>query len=376
MANSLVPYFGWPDTRLTRLLRLDWPIIQGPFGGGLSSVTLTAAVSDAGGLGSFGVHHLDAAAIRDVGRELHAATRRSFALNLWVSTHDLSESAMSRERFDAAVRQLEPLYEDVGVAAPPYPTRFGAPFEDQAEAILEVRPAAFSFVFGIPDERLLAAFSDAGVVTLGTATTPDEAVALDQAGVDVVVASGAEAGGHRGAFLAPAEDSLVGTLPLVRIAVEEVRAPVVAAGGIADPRGIVAALALGAEGVQIGTAFLATDESGATPEHRAALHGGGARETTLTRAFSGRLARGIPNELVVRLTAEEAIAPYPYQSYLLGPVLAGARAKGRTDVVAMWAGQATPLLEHRSAAVLLAALTDGTDQLLTTNSNISKGASR
>jgi nitronate monooxygenase len=376
MANSLVPYSGWPDTRLTRLLPLDRPIIQGPFGGGLSSVALTAAVSDAGGLGSFGVHHLDPVEIRDVGQELHAATRGSFALNLWISTHDLPELAMSRERFDAAVRQLEPLYEDVGVAAPPYPARFGVRLEDQAEAILEVRPAAFSFVFGIPDERLLAAFRDAGVVTLGTATTPDEAVALDEAGVDVVVASGAEAGGHRGAFLAPAEDSLVGTLPLVRIAVEEVRAPVVAAGGIADPRGIVAALALGAEGVQIGTAFLATDESGTTPEHRAALHGDGARKTTLTRAFSGRLARGIPNDLVARLTAEEAIEPYPYQSYLLGPVLAGARARGRTEVVAMWSGQATPLLEHRSAAALLAALTDGTDQLLTANSNISKGVSR
>jgi nitronate monooxygenase len=357
---------GWPDTRVSRLLALDRPIVLGPFGGGLSSVALTAAVADAGGLGSFGVHHLDAAEIRDIGQELHAATRRPFALNLWVSSHDLPERDMTRERFDAAVRRLEPLYAEVGVAAPAYPERFSASFEDQAEAVLEARPAAFSFVFGVPDERLLAAFGDAGVVTLGTATTPDEAVALDESGIDIVVASGAEAGGHRGAFLAPAEDSLVGTLPLVRIAAEETRAPVIAAGGIADARAIVAALALGAEGVQIGTAFLATDESAATAEHKAELLGRGARHTTLTRAFSGRLARGIPNQLAERLTATGAIEPYPYQNYLLGPVQKAARAQGRTDVVAMWSGQATPLLEHHSAAALYAALTENTDQLVPT----------
>jgi nitronate monooxygenase len=334
-------------SRVSRLLKLEYPIVQGPFGGGLSSVALTVAVADAGGLGSYGAHHLEPAEIRRLGEQLRAATSRSFALNLWVSTHDLPEHEMTRERFDAAVRRFQPLYDEVGAAAPPYPERFGWSFEHQAEAVLEARPPAFSFVFGVPDERVLAAFRDAGIVTLGTATTPDEAVALDAAGVDIVVASGAEAGGHRGAFLAPAEESLVGTLPLVRIAVEEVEAPVVAAGGIADARGVAAAIALGAEGVQIGTAFLATDESGAREEHKAALRGG-ARRTTLTRAFSGRLARGIPN----RLTDGVAFEPYPYQSYLLAPVL---RA-GRTDLAAMWCGQGAPLLAHRSATDLFAAL--------------------
>jgi nitronate monooxygenase len=343
------PTSGWPDTRVTRLLSLERPIVQGPFGGGLSSVALAAAVADAGGLGSFGAHHLDPAEIRALGRELHAATDRPFALNLWASTHDLPEAAMTRERFGAAVRRLQPLYDEVGAGPPPYPERFAAPFEEQAEAVLDARPAAFSFVFGVPDERVLAAFRDAGIVTLGTATTPDEAVALDAAGIDIVVASGAEAGGHRGAFLAPAEESLVGTLPLVRIAVEEVEAPVIAAGGIADARGIVAALALGAEGVQIGTAFLATDESGATAEHKAALLGG-ARRTLLTRAFSGRLARGIPNALAARLPAVE---PYPYHGHLVRPILQ-----------AMWSGQAAPLLKHRTAAALFSALADNTDRFL------------
>ena len=227
--------------------------------------------------------------------------------------------------------------------------------------MLAARPRAFSFVFGVPDEALLRRVPRRGIRTIGTATTPDEAVALDAAGVDAIVASGAEAGGHRGAFLAAAEDSLVGTLSLVRTAAREVRAPVIAAGGIADAHGVVAALALGAEGVQVGSAFLATEESGTTPEHRAALLGGAARRTTLTRAYSGRLARGIPNRLVDELTDPE---PYPYQGHLLRPVLAKAREQGRTDVVALWAGQGASLLRDRHAAELYAALVDGADQLL------------
>ncbi|HEX6025058.1 MAG TPA: nitronate monooxygenase [Solirubrobacter sp.] len=343
-------------SRVSRLLNLEYPIVQGPFGGGLSRVALAAAVSEAGGLGSYGMHHLGPAEIRATAERLHAATSRPFALNLWVSTHDLPEPEMTRERFDAAVRRLQPLYDEAGAAPPPYPERFGWDFERQAEAVLAARPAAFSFVFGVPDERILAAFRDAGIVTLGTATTPDEAVALDRAGVDIIVASGAEAGGHRGAFLAEAEASLVGTLPLVRIAVSEVGAPVIAAGGIADAKGIAAALALGAEGVQIGTAFLATDESGARDEHKAALRAG-ARRTTLTRAFSGRLARGIPN----RLTETDAFEPYPYQSHLLAPL-------ARTEFAAMWCGQGAPLVAHRSAAALFAALTEA---FITTESTVS-----
>ena len=354
---------AWHASRVSELLGLRHPIIQGPFGGGLSSVELVAAVSGAGGLGSFGVHHLDPAAIAAVAGKLREATSGPFALNLWVSNHDLPETEMTRSRFDYAVARLRPLYDEVGAEPPSYPERFSASFEEQAEAVLEARPAAFSFVFGVPDAGLLDALRERGIVTLGTATTPDEAVALDDAGVDVVVASGAEAGGHRGAFLRVAEDSLVGTLPLVAIAAAEVRAPVVAAGGIADARGIAAALALGADAVQIGSAFLATQESGTTAEHRAALLGP-ARQTRLTRAFSGRLARGLPNQLMEHLTAEGPIEPYPYQGYLLAPIMAAARAQGRTDVVALWAGQASPLIAHRHAGELYAALVRGTEDLL------------
>jgi nitronate monooxygenase len=374
MSPSLPRRSTWPRTRVTELLGIDHPIVQGPFGGGLSSAALLTAVSQAGGLGSYGVHHLEPTAIRALAAQLHEATNRPFALNLWVSNHDLPEAEMTPERYAAVVARLRPLYDEIGVDAPPYPERFAPPFVEQAEAVLAARPAAFSFVFGVPDDRLLAAFRDLGIATIGTATTPDEAVALDEAGVDAIVASGAEAGGHRGAFLAAAEDSLVGTLSLVRAAAAEVEAPVVAAGGIADARGVVAALALGAEGVQIGTAFLVTEESGTTPEHRAALRSPQARRTRLTRAYSGRLARGIPNRMMEELTRDGAIEPYPYQGYLLKPILAAARAQGRTDIVALWSGQATPVLKHRQATELYAALVDGTEHLLTTTTPTTTGA--
>ena len=365
---------GWPATRVSDRLNLRHPIIQGPFGGGLSSVALVAAVSDAGGLGSFGVHHLDPAGITAVVGELNVATAGPFALNLWVSNHDLPEAEMTPERFAAAVARLQPFYDEVGVEPPAFPERFAPTFEEQAEAVLRAEPAAFSFVFGVPDAGLLDEARERGIATLGTATTPDEAVALDEAGIDVIVASGAEAGGHRGAFLRAAEDSLVGTLPLVAVVAAEAGAPVVAAGGIADGRGVAAALTLGAEGVQIGSAFLATEESGTTPEHRAALRFD-ARHTRLTRAYSGRLARGIPNRLLEELTADGAIEPYPYQGFLLAPVLAAARAQGRTDVVALWSGQAASLVTHRHARELYAALVRDTAALLTTTTTL-EGATR
>jgi nitronate monooxygenase len=362
--SSPCPLADWPRTRVSELLGLRHPIAQGPFGGGLSTVALAAAVADAGGLGSFGAHQLSPDEIVALGGELRATTARPFAINLWVATHDLPEAEMTRGRFDAAARRLQPLYDELGVAPPPYPGRFSATFEEQVEAVITTAPPAFSFVFGVPDERALDTLRDRGIITIGTAITLAEAVALDQAGVDLIVASGAEAGGHRGAFLAEAEDSLVGTVALVRATVEAVRAPVIAAGGIADAEGIAAALALGAEGVQVGTAFLATEESGTTPEHRALLLGPDAADTRLTRAFSGRLARGIPNRLMDELPANRAIAPYPYQGYLLRPIFEAARRAGSTDVVALWSGQAASVLRHRVAAELYEALSGGVDRLL------------
>ncbi len=203
----------------------------------------------------------------------HAA---AFAVNLWVSTHDVPEAEMTRARFDAAVQRLRPAYDALGVDPPPFPERFSADVRRAGAGDARGAPPVLSFVYGVPAPDVLAACRERGIATIGTAITVEEAVALDEAGVDAIVASGFEAGGHRIAFLRAAEDSLIGTLALVPAVADAVRAPVIAAGGIADARGIVAALALGAEAVQIGTAFLATAESAASPAHKALLLEGGA----------------------------------------------------------------------------------------------------
>ncbi|ONI93113.1 2-nitropropane dioxygenase [Saccharothrix sp. ALI-22-I] len=342
------------STRLIRLLGTDLPIIQGPFGGGLSSVALAAAVSGAGGLGSFGAHHLDPGAITALVAELKAAIpgNRPFNVNLWVP-HPGEEVLRPAP---ADFERLRPLYDRLGI---PAPTSYAPPpaFDDQVDALLAAQPPVISFVMGTPPARVVTEARRRGIVTIGTATTVDEAVAVQAAGFDVVVASGSDAGGHRGAFLRPVAESLVGTFSLVPQVVDAVDIPVVAAGGIADHRGVTAAFALGAEGVQIGTGFLATVQSGASQVHKAALTGPDARVTVLTRLFSGRPARAIINPLIRELAAEEGNVPaYPVQNALMQPLRRAAAARGDSQYVNLWAGQAAPLSRPYTAQEYLATL--------------------
>lgn len=353
---------AWAGSAVARRLGLRWPIVQGPFGGGLSAVDLVVAVAEAGGLGSFGAHHLDGAGIAAVAAEIRNRTARPFALNLWLPFEDSEDPPVDDAAYADHARLLAPYFRELGLAVPPRPARFSPPFDEQLEAVLAARPAAFSFVFGVPGADALARCRKLGIVTIGTATTADEAVVLEQAGIDLVVATGFEAGGHRVSFLRPPEDCLTGTLALVPQVVDAVGVPVIAAGGIADGRGIVAALALGAEAVQLGTAFLACRESNAEPLHRERLFSKDARHTGLTRVFSGRLARGLVNRLMKDLHSDaHRLAPYPVQSWLTGALKSAAAAQGRSDLMALWAGQSTPLLQHRDAASLIAALVKDVD---------------
>jgi nitronate monooxygenase len=347
----------WKDNAVSRRLKLDAPIIQGPFGGGLSAVDLVVAVSENGGLGSFGVHHLDAAGIHDVTAKIRARTSRPFALNLWIPLGDSDDPRMSDAQWNAALELLQPYYAQLGVPTPARPARFAPRYEEQVETVLESKPAVFSFVFGVPSASVLDRCRSAGIVTLGAATTPDEAKLLADAGVDMIVATGFEAGGHRVSFLRPAEECLTGTLSLIPQVVDTVKVPVIAAGGIADGRGVAAALALGASAAQIGTAFLACEESNAAPAHRAKLFGADAKRTSLTRAFSGRLARSVHNDFIDAMQGKEGeLAPYPVQNWLNAQMRAAALAAGRTDVISLWSGQSAPLLKHRRAADLMRAL--------------------
>ncbi|MFG3407786.1 NAD(P)H-dependent flavin oxidoreductase [Streptomyces sp. NPDC048142] len=349
--------------RLGELLGLQQPVIQGPFGGGLSTVALAAAVSEAGGLGSYGAHIMAPAAITEVVGKLRAATERPFAVNLWVPQEGERSSFRTAE-LAAHGERLRPYADELGLPLPPsHSDAVGTvehpAFDDQADALLAAAPPVISFVMGVPPARVIEEARRRGIVLIGTATTVDEAVALERAGVDVVVASGSDAGGHRGAFLRPVAESLVGTFSLVPQVTDAVSVPVVAAGGIADARGVAAALALGADAVQVGTGFLATEESGAPAVHKRALHSAEARSTVLTRLYSGRPARGIPNRFVREMAAHEGAVPaYPLQSLLMQPVRVAAAAQGRPDLAALWAGQAAPLTRPAlSAQAYLAALT-------------------
>jgi len=229
---------SWTENRLTSRLGLQYPIIQGPLGG-LSSQRLTTAVSNYGGLGSFGAHGLKPEAIRKVIREIKGHTPRPFAMNLWVSVEDEGVLTSTEEAFDRSLSALAKHIEGVGGAKPSYRPYEPIRFEDQVQVLLEEGIFAFSFIYGIPSKQILDEFRRKGVVLIGTATTVDEAIALEQAGVDVIAASGFEEGGHRGSFLQPSEDSLTGTMALVPQIVDAVRLPVVTAGGIGDARGIL-----------------------------------------------------------------------------------------------------------------------------------------
>jgi nitronate monooxygenase len=347
----------WRKTRVSTRLGIDYPIIQGPLGG-LSTQRLTAAVSNFGGLGSFGAHGLAPSAIGEVIAEIRALTAKPFAMNLWVSMEDPGARSSGKEEFERSLAHIAGYIEALGAPLPGYKPYVPANFEDQVRVLLDARVPVFSFIAGIPPKEILDECRTHGIRMIGTATTPAEAVLLDQAGVDVIVASGFEAGGHRGSFLLPAEQSLTGTFSLTPRVSDAVSTPVVAAGGISDARGIVAAFALGAEGVQIGTAFLASEESGASVHHRAALLGGGAGRTSLTKGFTGRLARGIHNQLVEALNQPDVeVLPYPLQRHLLRNLAIPAEKAGRTELLQLWAGQSFSLVRETDAGRLLQTLT-------------------
>jgi nitronate monooxygenase len=344
---------AWKENRLTSRLGLQYPIIQGPLGG-LSSQRLTAAVSNYGGLGSFAAHGLKPEAIRKAIREIKSLTPKPFAMNLWVSMEDEGALASTEQAFHRSLAPLAKHIESVGGTKASYRPYEPIRFEDQVQVLLDEGISVFSFVYGIPSKQILDEFRRKEIVLIGTATTVDEAIALEQAGVDVIAASGFEAGGHRGSFLQPSEDSLTGTIALVPQVVDAVRLPVVAAGGIGDARGIVAAFALGAEGVQMGTAFLACEESGASTLHRAALLNGQAKQTALTRGFTGRLARGIKNRLLDELNQKDIeILPYPLQRALVRHLSIAAEKASRPDLLPLWAGQNANLSRYIDVRALL-----------------------
>lgn len=357
---------NWFKTKLADCVGIQYPIFQGPFGRGGSTPKLVAAVSNAGGLGGYGANEIAPGEIGKVVSDIRALTDKPFNMNLWVSTYDEGGNKLDANMHHKLNAILTPFYAELGLEPPQYKEqeRSARNFQDQVEALLEAKPPVFSFVFGIPSDEILRRCRKLGVITAGAASTVEEAKLLEEAGVNVVVANGYEAGGHHSAFLQSTDDSQIGTFALVPQISDAVKMPVVAAGGIADGRGVAAALTLGADGVQIGTAFLACEESGASAAHRKLLFDDAAKTTTLSRAYTGRLARGVQNKFASAMKSHQGeIAPYPAQSWLIAPLREAALAQGRLDLVGLWAGQAAPLIRHHKADDLFAALIEETSTI-------------
>jgi nitronate monooxygenase len=343
------------------MMGVEHAIILAPMAGGISTPALVAAVSNAGGLGSLGAGYMTPDAITKAIAEIRERTDKPFAVNLFAGGHDGTGASDAA----AMLELIAPWHERLGLPPPAAPAGSLPPLEQQAEVVLRSDVPVFSFTFGIPAAGIMQRMKQRGIKLVGTATTVAEARALDQAGADAIVAQGSEAGAHRGTFIAALEDSLVGTLALVPQIADAVSVPVIASGGIMDGRGIVAAVALGASGVQLGTAFLACPESGAPPAHKAAIRTARDDGTMLTRAFSGRLARGVTNGFAQAMRGhEDELLPYPAQNNLTRPMRTAAARQGNADCLSLWAGQAAPLARELPAADLVAQLLDETAALL------------
>ncbi|HTB18680.1 MAG TPA: nitronate monooxygenase [Bryobacteraceae bacterium] len=337
---------------LLKLLGIEHPIIQGPLGGGPSTPELVAAVSNAGGLGSLGAAYQTPDQISDSIRRIRVLTSRPFNVNLfaggWSTSSDFDHEPM--------LALLTEVHEKLGLSPPTPPQPSPDPFPAQLEAVLDARPAIFSFTFGIPDRDALSRLKSRGIVILGTATTVEEARHLEQAGVAAVVAQGAEAGAHRGTFLNSFESSMVPTLDLVRATVAAISLPVIATGGLMDGRDIRAALDAGASAAQLGTAFLPCPESGASDVYKRAILAAKQDTTVVTRAFSGRPARGLPNAFMASVDGKELVLPYPLQNALTRPMRTAAAEQGLPDYLSLWAGQGVTRARAMPAAELVACL--------------------
>jgi nitronate monooxygenase len=321
------------SNELLAILGIENPIICAPMAGGPSTAELVAAVSNAGGLGSLAAAYLSPGQIAADVRRIRSLTSLPFSINLFAGGYS-SESAASPESMLAILR---PIHEALDLPPPEVPALPEDPFPSQFEAVLAALPPVFSFTFGIPDRNAMARLRSRGIAVLGTATTLEEGRLLKDAGVDAIVAQGAEAGAHRGTFAGPFEDALIPVLDLVRGLAGV--APVIASGGIMDGCDMAQMMAHGASATQLGTAFLASSESGAAPAYKQAILAAASDTTVITRAFSGRPARGLINSFIAGLDGrQEVILPYPLQNALTRQMRAAAAQRGDARFLSLWAG--------------------------------------
>lgn len=341
-------------TELEKLFGLKLPLVLAPLAGGGSTPELVAAVCNAGGLGSLGAAYLKPANILAEIEQTKRLTSKPFVVNLFVPYKD---PAFSEEQISRAFKATAPYREELKLPTPQLKPPFSENFDEQFEAVLKSKPAAFSFTFGTLDSYYLEACRNADIFLIGTATSLEEAEALADSGVDAITLQGLEAGGHRGIFDVKQDDPMIPALELTRLCAKRIHLPLITAGGLMNGTDIAAALQAGAQAAQLGTAFLTCPESGASKPYKKILSSLEKKETKLTRVFSGRIARGIENRFMKEMEAQpDAILPFPAQNVFTRDLRKASAEQGSPDFLSLWAGTAVNKTRTLSARDLVQAL--------------------
>ncbi|MFS0823979.1 NAD(P)H-dependent flavin oxidoreductase [Bacillus sp. 1P02SD] len=341
--------------QVTNLLKIEHPIIQAPMAGGISTSELVAAVSNSGGLGMIGAGYMTPAQIREQIREIKRLTSKPFGINLFVP----NEFDANEDKVKSANQLLNPIREKLNL--PPklhveLPSFHDAreKYVEQIKVVIEEKVPICSFTFGIPSKSVVAELKEHNMMLIGTATTVKEAIEVEKSGMDMVVAQGSEAGGHRGSFMNEEKDNIVGLMSLIPQIADNVNIHVIAAGGIMDGRGFMASIYLGAQAVQIGTAFLTCIESGAHQVHKDAILHACEDETVVTRSFSGKPARGLINPFILSLQdCEKDLPEFPVQNSLTQDIRKASGSQNNKDYMSLWSGQSPRLSKNQSAKTLI-----------------------
>ncbi len=342
------------NNRVTELLEITYPIIQAPMAGGITTSELVAAVSNSGGLGMIGAGYMSPPQLREQIREIKNRTDKNFGVNVFIpSEYKVAENDI-RTGFTRLETFLSAL--NLGKEIPQIPSyeRDFDTYIKLLEVIIEEKVGLCSFTFGVPSNEIVKEFKKRDIVLMGTATTCREAVLNESMGMELVTLQGSEAGGHRGTFIDEERDDLIGLMSLIPQAVDKVSIPVVAAGGIMDGRGLMASICLGAGAVQMGTAFLTCKESGAHQIYKKAILQATEDDTVLTRAFSGKWARGIKNEFTTKMSQQkDLIVPFPVQNTLTSTIRKASALKGNPEFMSLWSGQSPTLAKNQTVEELI-----------------------
>ena len=341
--------------RLTELLNIEYPIIQAPMAGGVTTSKLVASVSNAGGLGMVGAGYMTPNQMRTQIRELKQLTPNPFGINLFVP----NEFEVKEDEIRTSNQLMNGFRDELGLPRKetmeiPNSNSVYATFKEQIKVVVEEKVPICTFTFGIPPKEMIEEIKKQNILLMGTATTLKEAVANEKAGMDIIVVQGSEAGGHRGNFMEEDQESLIGLMSLIPQVVDHVGVPVVAAGGIMDGRGLMASICLGAKGVQMGTAFLTCMESGAHPVHKEAILNAEGDHTVLTRAFSGKWARGIKNRFISEMQAQQDKLPsFPVQNSLTQDIRKKSGEQNNPEFMSLWSGQSAVLAKNQTVEALI-----------------------